>query len=381
MEKKANSLDTTCFEIFGVEKFVKYFTIKKASFWYCVNFGFERFAERRSKNWKTNEIAIKNGKVILVFKCPMLPNVEELSEDLIIHGDFIKDVSYSVDNIELIINRIAEAGGKILSPIEKISDENGSVKIAKIASLHGTLIHSIIQNLDYKGIFLPGFCRIENFTLAQKLGPINILSLDHVVENYDENITESVADWYSKILNLTRFWSIDDNQVYTNFSALKAQIVSNSSNNVQVTLVEPVPQNTKGRGQIREYLDFHGGPGIQHIAFKVDSIISIVAEMRNRGVQFLDIPDSYYIQLAKRLDGSPLRVKESLADIQKQQLLIDFDENGYLLQTFSKPMQDRPSLFVEIIQRNNFNGFGAGNFKALFEAVEAEQKKRGTLIE
>uniref|UniRef100_A0A914Z0A0 4-hydroxyphenylpyruvate dioxygenase n=1 Tax=Panagrolaimus superbus TaxID=310955 RepID=A0A914Z0A0_9BILA len=353
----------------------------QASFWYCVNFGFEKFAERKAKNWKTNEIAIRNGKVILVFKCPMLSNVKELTDDLIIHGDFIKDVAYSVDNIENVVQRILESNGFILSPIKIISDKNGSVKIAKIASLQGSLVHSIIQNIDYKGIFLPNFNSIENFTLSQKLGRIPILSLDHVVENYDEDITESVADWYGKILNLTRFWSIDDNQVYTNFSALKAQIVSNSSNEVQVTLVEPVPQNTKGRGQIREYLDFHGGPGIQHIAFKVDSIISIVAEMRSRGVQFLDIPDSYYDQLAKRLDGTPLRVKESLEDIQKQQLLIDFDENGYLLQTFSKPMQDRPSLFVEIIQRNNFNGFGAGNFKALFEAVEAEQQKRGTLIQ
>ena len=162
---------------------------------------------------------------------------------------------------------------------------------------------------------------------------------------------------------------------------MKAQIVSNATNDVQVTLVEPVPQNTKGRGQIREYLDFHGGPGIQHIAFKVNSIVSIVSEMRDRGVQFLDIPDSYYEQLAKRLEGTSLHVEESLEDIRRQQLLIDFDENGYLLQTFSKPMQDRPTLFVEIIQRHNFNGFGAGNFKALFEAVELEQKKRGTLVD
>ncbi|KAE9551898.1 hypothetical protein FO519_004889 [Halicephalobus sp. NKZ332] len=343
----------------------------QASFWYCCNFGFEKFAERRSKNWKTNEIAVRNGKVILVFKCPLSPVIEEINQEIAIHGDFVKDVAYT---------GIENQGGCILERVNIFEDEFGSVKIAKIGGPTGSIIHSLIQNLDYDGIFLPGFVPVENFGISKNLDPIFIESLDHVVENYSEDTTASVADWYNKILNFHRFWSIDDNQVHTSYSALKAQIVSNSSNEVQVTLVEPVSGISNKRGQVQEFLDFHGGPGIQHIAFKVSNITSVVDEMRKRGVIFLDIPDSYYDMLEKRLKSSNFEIEEKLKDVRKLKLLVDFDENGYLLQIFTKPMQDRPSLFVEVIQRHNFNGFGAGNFKALFEAVEEEQKKRGTLI-
>uniref|UniRef100_A0A7E4VHQ2 4-hydroxyphenylpyruvate dioxygenase n=1 Tax=Panagrellus redivivus TaxID=6233 RepID=A0A7E4VHQ2_PANRE len=355
----------------------------QASFWYCVHFGFERFAEKRASDYRQKEVAIRNGKIIFVFKCPLTPSVPELTDELAVHGDFVKDVAYGVDDIETVLAQVTAAGGTILKPLETLSDEHGSIRVATIASFQGDLVHTLIEDKEsYAGIFLPGFTAVDDYPMSQRLGALtNIDYIDHVVENYAEHEAQPVADWYNQNLNLTRFWSIDDKQVNTGLSALKAQIVSNPSNSVQITLIEPVPTATKGRGQIQEYLDFHGGPGIQHVALNTHDIIAVVGELRHRGVEFLAIPDAYYDQLEVRLKKAGVNVEENLADVRKLQLLVDFDESGYLLQTFTKPVQDRPSLFFEIIQRHNFNGFGAGNFKALFEAVEEEQRRRGTLHE
>uniref|UniRef100_A0A914CRD6 4-hydroxyphenylpyruvate dioxygenase n=1 Tax=Acrobeloides nanus TaxID=290746 RepID=A0A914CRD6_9BILA len=326
------------------------------------------------------EIAIRNGPVVLVFKSALRPNIVEIHEDLIVHGDFIKDVAFQVDDLHSIHQRIKEHNGDILSPPSKSSDECGSILVAKIGSCCGSLVHTLIQHIDYSGIFLPGYKPSSNFNLVSRLDSIPVCGLDHVVENHPHGALDDVTDWYNKMLNMKRFWSIDDKVVHTEFSALKALLVANSKRDTQVTLVEPVPNSRRGRGQIQECLDYHGGPGIQHIAFNVNDIIAAIDEMRRRGVEFLPIPDSYYDQLELRLKDTNLNVIEDLTEIRRLKILMDFDSDGYLLQIFTRPVQDRPTLFIEIIQRHNFNGFGAGNFKALFDAVEEEQKRRGTLL-
>jgi 4-hydroxyphenylpyruvate dioxygenase len=182
---------------------------------------------------------------------------------------------------------------------------------------------------------------------------------------------------YEKCLGFHRFWSVDDNDIFTEFSALKSIVMSSPDNVIKMPINEPA--TGKKKSQIEEYVDFYSGPGVQHIALKTANILKTVANMRARGVEFISVPDTYYITMKERLAKSKVIVKENFDEIQKLNILIDFDEGGYLLQLFTKPLMDRPTVFIEIIQRENFDGFGAGNFKSLFEAIEREQEKRGNL--
>jgi len=188
---------------------------------------------------------------------------------------------------------------------------------------------------------------------------------------------EAAASWYEKMLDFHRFWSIDDKQLHTEYSALRSVVVSDFDENVKMPINEPA--EGKRKSQIQEYVDYYGGAGVQHIALRTDNIIDAVTRMRDRGCQFLTIPATYYDNLGKRLGEVGMEVKEDLEIIRKLNILVDFDDKGYLLQIFTKPLEDRPTFFVEIIQRRNHNGFGAGNFKALFESIEQEQAKRGNL--
>uniref|UniRef100_A0A915EMP7 4-hydroxyphenylpyruvate dioxygenase n=1 Tax=Ditylenchus dipsaci TaxID=166011 RepID=A0A915EMP7_9BILA len=382
----------------------------QSSFWYCCNFGFERFAVRKSKNF--SEIAVRNGSIILVFKCALLPDDLQIGKELLIHGDFIKDVSFVVDDIDAVLEAASKYNHQVLRSPKLLKDECGSLRLATIQGSAGGIVHTLVQNIDYTGLFLlalsplkiSGYAahyrqrrflkhglresyeqmKVYKFlkqpkSITRELRQtICLAELDHVVEGHPEDTLEHVVDWYNRILEMSRFWSIDDKQIHTQYSALRAALVGNAHRNVKMTLVEPVTtKDGKGRrGQVQEFIDYHGGPGIQHIAFKVDDITTVVHKMRERGVEFLDIPESYYNQLELRLADSKIEVLENLQKIRKLKILIDFDNNGYLLQIFTKPMQDRPTLFVEVIQRHNYDGFGAGNFKALFAAVELEQKKR-----
>ncbi|KAL6725117.1 hypothetical protein Aduo_019929 [Ancylostoma duodenale] len=238
--------------------------------------------------------------------------------------------------------------------------------------------HTLVEDKNYHGLFLPGFQPVTNYPLCASLKPIPVVLLDHVVQNYPVNSIEGIAEWYKDSMALQRFWSIDDKITTSEFSAMKAWLITNEDQKVQMTLAEAV-LGRKGRSQIEEFVSYNGGPGIQHIALLVDDIVETVTEMRKRSVEFLHVPSSYYDMLEERLKSSKVELKEDMAKLRELCILMDFDDNGYLLQLFTKPVQDRPTLFIEIIQRRNFNGFGAGNFKALFDAVEREQKLRGTL--
>lgn len=201
--------------------------------------------------------------------------------------------------------------------------------------------------------------------------------IDHVVGNQPDLQMESVAAWYERVLQFHRFWSVDDSQIHTEYSALRSIVVTNYEETVKMPINEPA--NGKKKSQIQEYVEYYGGGGVQHIALNTQDIVGAIQNLRARGMEFLTIPDTYYDMLRERLTKSRLQIKEDLSVLQKLKILIDYDENGYLLQIFTKNMQDRPTLFIEVIQRHNHQGFGAGNFKALFEAIEMEQEKRGNL--
>ncbi|KIH63035.1 putative 4-hydroxyphenylpyruvate dioxygenase [Ancylostoma duodenale] len=290
-----------------------------ASFWYCCCFGFSRFAIKKEEN--STSIAIRNGRVVFVMKSTHNESDLENSHQMSTHGDAVKDVAFHVDNIDAIeevpqchLQRLIRKNVEILLPKTTFEDKHGSVTVLKLQSNN------------------------EHFYVM----------------------------------------SIDDKITTSEFSAMKAWLITNEDQKVQMTLAEAV-LGRKGRSQIEEFVSYNGGPGIQHIALLVDDIVETVTEMRKRSVEFLHVPSSYYDMLEERLKSSKVELKEDMAKLRKLCILMDFDDNGYLLQLFTKPVQDRPTLFIEIIQRRNFNGFGAGNFKALFDAVEREQKLRGTL--
>uniref|UniRef100_A0A915CDF9 4-hydroxyphenylpyruvate dioxygenase n=1 Tax=Parascaris univalens TaxID=6257 RepID=A0A915CDF9_PARUN len=347
-----------------VEFFVS--NAQQAAYWYCICFGFERFAIR--KTISSTSIAIKNGIVKFIFTSFAYGN-DDYDSHIIKHGDNVKDIAFKVDNLDVTINRILKNDGCLLNAVQTLNDEHGAVKMTTISTKFSDMRHTLIDISNYKGFFLPEFQGCDNYSFAKKFEDISIDALDHIVENFPIGALDDITQW-----------SIDEKICHSEFSAMKSVLLTNATHLVQVAIAEPVLNTRRGRSQIQEYIDYNGGPGVQHMALRVSDIISTVQKMKKRGVEFLTVPSSYYDDLEGRLKCSKIEVVEDLKMIRQLNILIDFDDNGYLLQIFTQPVQDRPTLFIEIIQRYNFHGFGAGNFKALFDAVEREQAKRGTLI-
>ena len=256
------------------------------------------------------------------------------------------------------------------------SDFNGVVKLATVQT-YGDTTHTLIDKSLYRGFFLPGYVKVSEDPVSKLLPITNLDFIDHVVGNQPDLHMESAAKWYETVLQFHRFWSVDDSQIHTEYSALRSIVVANYEETIKLPINEPA--NGKKKSQIQEYVDYYGGAGVQHIALNTQNIITAVKHLRARGVEFLKVPDVYYDMIRERLKHSKVQVAEELAALQELNILIDYDDNGYLLQIFTKTLQDRPTVFLEVIQRRNFNGFGAGNFKTLFEAIEDEQGKRGNL--
>uniref|UniRef100_A0A1I8BQR3 4-hydroxyphenylpyruvate dioxygenase n=1 Tax=Meloidogyne hapla TaxID=6305 RepID=A0A1I8BQR3_MELHA len=350
---------------------------KQAAHWYRINFGFQPFAYRglETGSRRTVAHAIRQGKIIFVFESALLPNNEEMGKHLIKHGDGVKDVAFEVDNLDWIVEQAKLNGGKIVEDVYEDTDENGSVRI------YGDTIHTLIDRSRYRGVFLPGFKPVNDETdqALSDLPAPGLNFIDHCVGNQPDLTMETVAQWYERVLAFHRFWSVDDSVIHTEYSALRSIVVANKEETIKMPINEPA-KGRKAISQIQEYVDYYGGAGVQHIALSTSNIIKAIESLKFRGLQFLSIPDSYYFNLKERLNNAGMKIEEDINILQKLKILVDFDENGYLLQIFSKPCQDRPTLFIEIIQRHNHQGFGAGNFKALFESIESEQNERGNLF-
>ncbi|XP_050511303.1 4-hydroxyphenylpyruvate dioxygenase isoform X2 [Diabrotica virgifera virgifera] len=273
-------------------------------------------------------------------------------------------------------NRAKSQGAKILRDIWEEADFEGIVRYALIQT-YGDTTHTLIDKSLYRGQFLPGYSPCQPDPLGKVLPATNLDFIDHIVGNQDDKEMESVAKWYEDVLQFHRFWSVDDSQIHTEYSALRSIVMANWEENIKMPINEPAPG--KKKSQIQEYVEYYGGAGVQHIALNTQDIITSVKNLKARGVEFMEIPDSYYTILKEQLKSSRTKIAEDLDVLQKLKILIDYDENGYLLQIFTKCLEDRPTVFLEIIQRRNHNGFGAGNFKSLFEAIEMEQDKRGNL--
>jgi 4-hydroxyphenylpyruvate dioxygenase len=244
---------------------------------------------------------------------------------------------------------------------------------------YGDTTHTLISRANYTGPFLPGFRPAKPTTSSIKMPAVELARIDHCVGNQDWNEMVSACAFYEQCLSFHRFWSVDDSQICTDFSALSSIVMASANNVVKMPINEPAAG--KKRSQIEEYVIFNSGAGVQHIALLTKDIISTVSAMRARGVEFINVPDTYYETMRHRLktEKRNWELKEEFETLERLNILIDYDEQGYLLQLFTKPLMDRPTVFIEIIQRNEFDGFGAGNFKSLFEAIEREQAERGNL--
>jgi len=290
------------------------------------------------------------------------------------HGDGVKVVALWVEDARSAYEETIKRGAKSFQEpiIEK--DEHGETVRAGIYT-YGETVHMFVERKNYNGIFLPGFQAWES---DYNPTPVGLKFIDHMVGNVGWGEMDTWVKWYEDVMGFVNFLSFDDKQIHTEYSALMSKVMSNGNGRIKFPINEPA--EGKKRSQIEEYLDFYEGPGVQHIAVATDDIISTVAQLRARGIEFLPPPpQAYYDEIPARLGEHMNIMKEDIKELQKLSILVDADEEGYLLQIFTKPVEDRPTLFFEIIQRMGAKGFGAGNFKALFESIEREQALRGTL--
>ncbi|KAJ3332344.1 hypothetical protein HDU76_000506 [Blyttiomyces sp. JEL0837] len=351
---------------------------KQAASYYVTRFGFTPIGyqglETGHRDFASH--VVRQGDITFIFQSPLNPSTKNHSDFLSQHGDGVKDVAFTVDDCRGIWKKAVERGAKNIRAPYELTDENGTVVLATIAT-YGDVEHTFVERTNYKGTFLPGFAPVREDPIVALLPPTTLKVLDHCVGNQADNGMVPACDFYERTLDFHRFWSVDDKQMHTEYSALRSIVMADYDEVVKMPINEPAPG--KKKSQIQEYVEFNGGPGVQHIALRTEDIITAVSALRARGVEFLSVPPVYYENLKLRLQSSVTKVAEPMDVIEKLHILVDFDESGYLLQIFTKPVEDRPTLFIEIIQRRNHSGFGAGNFKALFEAIELEQAKRGTL--
>jgi 4-hydroxyphenylpyruvate dioxygenase len=348
---------------------------KQAAHFYKTAFGFQSVAyaglETGLKD-KTSYV-LKQDKIRLVLTSPLNQD-SPLNDHLRKHGDGVKVVALWVEDATSAFEETTKRGAKpFLEPtIEK--DEFGQVVRSGIYT-YGETVHVFVERKDYKGVFLPGYKPWES---SYNPEPAGLMYIDHMVGNVGWGEMNTWVKWYEDVMGFVNFLSFDDKQINTEYSALMSKVMSNGNGRIKFPINEPA--KGKKRSQIEEYLDFYGGPGVQHIAVATNDIITTVKKLRERGVEFLSAPPrTYYQAIPSRLGNHMKIMKEDLSVLEKLGILVDADEEGYLLQIFTKPVQDRPTLFFEIIQRMGARGFGAGNFKALFESIEREQALRGTL--
>ncbi|KAF2243189.1 4-hydroxyphenylpyruvate dioxygenase [Trematosphaeria pertusa] len=367
---------------------------KQAASFYVSRMGFERVAYRGLETG-SRAIAshvVRNGNVTFVLTSPLRcleqstkfseeeeRLLREIHEHQERHGDAVKDVAFEVDNLDAIYSSAVAAGAESVTAPHSISDSHGTVRLATIKT-YGDTTHTLIEKTSYTGVFLPTYAPLPASTdpLRKLLPPVLLSNIDHCVGNQDWDEMENICAYYENVLGFHRFWSVDDKDICTEYSALKSIVMSSPNDVVKMPINEPA--RGKKQSQIEEYVDFYGGPGVQHIALRTDNIVRDITNLKARGVEFIKVPETYYEAMRLRLKKAGMVLNEDFEVLKGLDILIDFDEGGYLLQLFTKHLMDRPTVFVEIIQRENFDGFGAGNFKSLFEAIEREQALRGNLV-
>ncbi len=341
---------------------------KQAAYYYRKAFGFSQMAYAGPETGLQGQASyvMAQGNIRLVLSTPLTPD-DPMGERHRMRGDSVLDVAFVVDDVDRQFEYIVDRGGKVAREPYDMTDDHGRVRRAKIYA-YGDTLHSLISTQDYRGAFLPGY------TIQRVAEPdFGLRAVDHIVGNVEDGKMDDWVRYYEQVFGFNQFLSFDDKDISTEYSALRSKVMASPTANVKFPINEPADGMRKS--QIQEYLESHRGPGVQHVALITGDILHTVSVLRQAGVEFLKIPSSYYDSIWDRVGD----INEDCRAIEELDILVDRDEEGYLLQIFTRPVEDRPTLFYEIIQRCGSQSFGKGNFKSLFEAIEREQAARGNL--
>ncbi|MGA7885464.1 MAG: 4-hydroxyphenylpyruvate dioxygenase [Acidobacteriaceae bacterium] len=343
---------------------------RQAAYFYRLAFGmkFVAYAGPETGVRDRASYVLQQEKIRFVLTTPLRPD-GEIAEHVRVHGDGVRDVALWVDDARQAWKETTKRGARSVREPFEIKDEHGLVRIASIAA-YGDTIHSFVERGEYKGPFLPGYRAEPEDKLAR---PTGLKYIDHMVGNVGWNEMNRWVDFYASVMGFSLYQHFDDKDISTEYSALMSKVMANGNGRVKFPINEPAEGRKKS--QIEEYLEFYHGPGVQHIAMATNDILDTVGKLQAQGVRFLTVPHTYYTELEGRVG----KIDEPIDELEKLGILVDRDDEGYMLQIFTKPVEDRPTLFYEIIQRKGSRSFGKGNFKALFEAIEREQAARGNL--
>jgi 4-hydroxyphenylpyruvate dioxygenase len=362
---------TDTFPINGTD-FVEFYVgnAKQASHYYRTAFGFQLLAYRGPETGTRDRASylLQQNKVRLLLTSALTPDHPAASH-VALHGDGVRDIALWVDDAREAFSAAIERGARPAQKPTVLRDGAGEVVIAGIHT-YGDTIHSLVERRNYTGVFLPGF---EPVSPRYSPTSVGLQYVDHCVGNVELGAMNTWVNFYQDVMGFRNLISFDDKDISTEYSSLMSKVVASGNDRIKFPINEPAAGRKKS--QIDEYLDFYRGPGVQHLAIATDNIVETVTALRDRGVDFLQVPTAYYDSVLDRVG----QIDEDLAPLKELGILVDRDDEGYLLQIFSKPVQDRPTLFYEIIQRKGAKSFGKGNFKALFEAIEREQAARGNL--
>lgn len=343
---------------------------KQAAHFYQTAFGFQplAYAGLETGLKDRTSFVVRQGKIVFVFTTALGPD-SPVAEHVKTHGDGVKVIALWVDDAKKSFEETTKRGAKAYLKPESRVDGNGEVVLSGIHT-YGETVHLFVERKNYSGIFLPGYVEWQPHYQPE---PAGLKFVDHMVGNVGWNEMNKWAQFYQDVMGFNQLISFDDKDISTEYTALMSKVMANSNLYIKFPINEPA--KGKNKSQIEEYIDFYRGAGVQHIAMATDDILKTVRTLRDRGVEFLRVPDTYYDALSTRVG----RINEKIEQLSELGILADRDEDGYLLQVFTKPVEDRPTVFFEIIQRNGAKSFGKGNFKALFESIELEQERRGTL--
>ena len=344
---------------------------KQAAHYYISAFGFQPLAYAGPETGMKDRASyvVRQNKLTLMLTTPLRPD-NEMADHIYKHGDGVKALALKVDDAASALQETTNRGAKLYKETTTLSDDQGKVVISGIHT-YGDTVHLFIERKDYNGVFMPGYRAWSNPYF--KVKDTGLQYVDHCVGNVGWNQMNPWVSFYENVMGFRNILSFDDNDISTEYSALMSKVMSNGNGYVKFPINEPA--EGKKKSQVEEYLDYYNGEGVQHVAMATNNIVETVTELRSRGIEFLQVPTTYYDDLLDRVG----HIDEDLAPLKELGILVDRDDEGYLLQIFTKPVEDRPTLFFEIIQRKGAQSFGKGNFKALFEAIEREQEARGNL--
>lgn len=343
---------------------------RQAAYFYRAAFGMSliAYAGPETGQRDRSSYVLQQGKVRFVLTTALRSD-SEIARHVHTHGDGVHAIALWVDDARQAWIETTKRGARSIQEPTEFADENGRVSTASIAA-YGDTIHTFVERHHYNGAFFPGYKEIAEDKVTR---PVGLLHIDHMVGNVGWNAMNEWVDFYANVMGFSLYQHFDDNDISTEYSALMSKVMANGNGYVKFPINEPAEGRRKS--QIEEYLDFYQGPGVQHIALATNDILDTVTKMQRQGVEFLTVPHSYYTELQQRVG----KIDEPVEELEKLGILVDRDDEGYMLQIFTKPVEDRPTLFYEVIQRKGSRSFGKGNFKALFEAIEREQELRGNL--